>query len=344
MHVRVWLRSPRHTVTSFAMSVAFLMVLNQMCTVRLGPNLRIGMVRGNERLSSQVIKRFNARGVSLVSFANTPSGIVDMLAGRVAALIVVPASEQDEATLVFSGRNPWLDREIAGLVLRMASALPATGESPVRLEMKRSRLEPRDMTFFMTATALPFLIALLMTVNAGWFWVDEQCNGVLNQLVASPVPRHVLFAARLLSALIVSAATLAVVISVCRQFLPWPDPPAWLPWLGVMCVQLLVAGCVMTLVALLARSELVFTDIVTVGLFLLFFISGAVTPVSTMARWQQWLAWLSPTFYALRSMRAVMLGWDIFRVSDLFVLGGWALVTAAWAWMLLVHHRLTERT
>jgi len=122
----------------------------------------------------------------------------------------------------------------------------------------------------------------------------------------------------------------------------WPWPPRVGPWLGVIAVQMFAAGGLFFLLAALCRRYRFYVNVCSFMIIALMFVSGAVSPVEIMPDWQRTLAVWSPAFYAVRSMRAVMLGTEPVRAMDLVVVGSWGVVTHILGYVRLVRATIRE--
>jgi ABC-type multidrug transport system permease subunit len=337
---RLILRRPRHLIVSTLLSCTFLLLLNQLFIVRLGPELRIGIAMPSDSARARVAQALLDKGVSVVHYYSEPVARDDVAACRIAALVVQDALSNSMYAVVLNGRNPLLDRELLLMLVERGFALQNTVDTTVHVQLDNSPGDPARMTRFMTASVLPFLILALLAVNSGWWWVMEIERNTLNGFLATPVSRPVLVAGPVLAGALLSTGMLALAVLLTRRLVSWPWPARPAQFCALIGLTVFMAAGLTLAQATLCRSIMVFGDVTAFGLFVLFFASAVVTPLETMAAWQRWVAHFTPTYYAVRALRAAAGGGDIFRWRDVFVLCIWGLSGFLYGGMLLTRSTL----
>jgi ABC-type multidrug transport system permease subunit len=323
--VRCWLRRPRHLILSIVLSALFLVVTNHLLVIWLGSHVYIGVHTDSERVARTLTHHFSEVGLQTVRCASEEEGRRDIERGAIVGLMGVTGHSPRELRVTFSGRNPLLDRELASLMLSAAAGISGTATEDLKLTLVNSRHTPQVISAFMAAGTLPFLILLLTGVFSGVGWLSEWENKTLQQFLITPTPRTTFVLARAASAMLFSLAVLVGGLVICRPLVTWPLPENIPVWFGVIAIQAL-AGCgVYFAIAAACRSTMLFNDVTYTSGCILMFVTGAFVPVETMPPWERTLAYLTPTFYAVRSMRAALAATDVVYLHDLVVIAAWAI-------------------
>ncbi|GEM_PF-254290 len=343
LQIKLWLRMPKHIVVSIALGVSFLVLANRVMVVRLGPHVSVGVHTLSDNVAINAEREFNAFHLTMVRYPSLAQGTRDLKADRIIGLMSVPDDDPRAIRLLFGGRNPLMDRELAATLLQVASQVNSNAHRHARIIMENNRYTPDVMTTFMTAGLLPFLLLALASVNHGLFWLCDYERGTLYTMLATPVRRGVLVAGRTLGSLVVMLVTFAVTIAVCRQFVYWDIGTQPLLWWLVVAGQMLVMCGVFFAIATLCRRFALYTDAGLILVLVLMFLSGTLMPVQTMPVWARITSFMTPTFYAVRMMRAVMLGAEAVLPRDVLALACWAAIGFAFGYWRLRTATLDRR-
>jgi ABC-type multidrug transport system ATPase subunit/ABC-type multidrug transport system permease subunit len=343
LQIKLWLRMPKHIVVSIALGASFLVLANRVMVVRLGPHVNVGVHTQSDNVALRAEREFNAFHLTMVRYPSLEQGTRDLKADRIIGLMSVPDDDPRAIRLLFGGRNPLMDRELAATLLQVASQVNTNAHRRARIIMENNRYTPEVMTTFMTAGLLPFLLLALASVNHGLFWLCDYERGTLYTMLATPVRRGALVAGRTLGSLVVMLATFAVTIVICRQFVYWDIGPQPLLWWLVVAGQMLVMCGVFFAIATLCRRFALYTDAGLILVLVLMFLSGTLMPVQTMPSWARITSFLTPTFYAVRMMRAVMLGVETVLPRDVLALAFWAAMAFAFGYWRLRTATLDHR-
>lgn len=335
-HFRLWARRPAEAVLNVLLGIVYLVFVNQLFTVWLTGRIHVGVQSEDAGAESMLVSECAALGVTPVIFRDLPAARSELFHGRLHALISVEGMTPPLVELEFAGRNLLLDRELSGQLLRSVGRVVGREEGAVRLRLRNDRVTPEGLTTYVTAGMLVFLLLALANTNTGAFWIRELESGTLYTLFLTPASRLAIVAGRQLAGAVISAVILVLCILLCRLVVSWPLPHGRMPvWVGLLVLDLFLAGGVFFLIAVVFRQYRAFALVSLFAFVLLMFISGLLSPVETMPEWQRALAHFTPTFPAVRSMQAVMLGTDVLRGSDVAAIAAWTLAThSAGSWIL----------
>jgi ABC-type polysaccharide/polyol phosphate export permease len=192
------------------------------------------------------------------------------------------------------------------------------------------------MFVYVIASLLPFLILAVAAVNGGLLWLTAMESGTVHRYLLAATPPALWISCRALANGIYTFAMVLVAIMLARLCVAWPMPSAWLTWLGILALQTFAAAGLFFLVAVLCRRQVLYSDLAVLLVFLLMFLSGALTPVPVMQRYDQLIAACTPTYYFIRTMRAVMTGSVPVRMADVVIMALWGVLCfGAGYWRLL---------
>jgi ABC-2 type transport system permease protein len=172
-------------------------------------------------------------------------------------------------------------------------------------------------------------------VNLGISIALERDDGTLKRLAGTPMPKAAYFAGKALSALVIAALEVAILltIGVGLYGLRLPDTASkwltfgWVFLLGVACCTML--GIAMSSAARSGRSA---AAVMNLPYLVLQFISGVYFPFSTLPKGMQQIAALFPLKWLCQGLRSVFLpdsllsqepahSWELGKVA--LVLGAW---------------------
>lgn len=333
-----WCVTPHHAVLSIAVAIAYLAVMNQSFVVTLTSRVAVGVHTKDVDVGQRIRDDLTSRGLAVIAYDTVEAAAQALSNGLLAAAVDV-TTNTDTVAVMFAGRNPLMDRELAQVLFEMTARVAEQTGARYRLRLSGNSYHPNRTRAFVTANLVPFLLLSLIIVNCGIVQVLAIEDKTLFTQVLTPVPRGTLLAARLCSGMIVSLAVFLVAYGVCLPLVGLPVPARPLAWLGVCVLQLAVNGAVYLYLALLIRRYIPFAQVGLVSVTLLIFAGGGVTPFEVMPDWERILASCTPALYMIRTMRAVMLGSDVVRVNDLAVLAMWGIGGG-----VLAHQRLCRMT
>lgn len=336
-HLRVWWRTPRQVVTSVILSCVFLLVGTHLLHVRLSGRVTVGLCAADMPILFAIQNELTTLGITTVRCPNYEQATADLVAGRLVAVIsLMPRTLQ----LTLSGRNPMLDREINGVLLRVAARVSDIEQTGAQIVVVSSHQSLDEINAFMTASLIPFLIMTLATVNCGMHWLRDWEAGTIYTIKVLPLHRAVLPLARTLGGGLLVLVILGVALAACRCIVPWRLPDRPVAWVGVVLVQTVYALGFFTALATICKKYLFYVDAAMLLILLMMFTSGTIKPAEAMAGWEYALAHATPAFYAVRSMRAIMTDSAPLLLRDLVILGACAAGCFAIAYLLFTRARI----
>lgn len=337
-HFRLWWRRPLQWITSILLCSAYLLVGTQLLNVRIGSRVHVGLFSKGSPYILDVEKELKSHNISTVRYQDYSQGTNDLARGDIVAFI---AFGHRQLHLALSGRNPLLDRELDGLLLRIATRVTSRVPQAGRIVLDHERHTFKDMTTFMTASLVPFLIMALAMVNCGMHWLRDWEDRTIFSFLVTPASRITLLTARTLSGSVLALLILLISLAVSRLFITWYLPSHTLLWLAIILLQIIFGVGFFFALAAICRRYILYVDVSMLIVILLMFASATIKPIESMAQWECILAWCTPAFYAVRSMRAVMLGAEPLRFLDIFVLACWGIACYTIGYILLVRSRIS---
>ena len=322
-NIITWIRCPRHALVSIALSILFLLIADHIFVVWMGKNIAVGINVDNVRLTNRIAKEFHNVGLKPINYKNITNALLDINSGKIVAAVSVYTNNNQNINLIFSGKNPLLDRELSGILLTIAEKIFDSSNVQIKVNLINNLYSSENMSSFMAAGSLPFLLLILAAINCGLQWKNQWDKGILNSYLVTPVRRMALIIANLLSGISASFIILIISLIIGKFFVSWNLPQNIPAWLALILFQIVFASSLYLAVASLCRGPLLYNDISFMSTLILMFISGMLIPVITMPTWEKLLAYMLPTFYAVRSMRAIMTGNSALLLKDLLILFLW---------------------
>lgn len=343
VQVLQWWREPRHALVSVALSAVFLMIAHYLLIVYIGTHVQIGLYVPNPALARAVTRACAVHELNTRTFA-TPAAATDALRARaIVACVAITSNFPHQVGITLAGYNPLLDRIIAGMLIGVAADISGAQPGGPRLQMYNMRITRRALAMFMAASMLPLLIMILTALNGGLAWILDWEQGMLFRILVAPVPRLLLLLVRAagsaLLTLLVVAVAWALYSSISRPGTPVHVGAA----LAAVLVFVLAANGVMSAIASLTRRFLLYSDICFLLSFVLMFLSGALVPIETLPDWERFLAYCTPTYYAIRLARAAFAGTEPLLARDALILICWGVAGYALAYLNLRSARIDQR-
>ncbi len=321
--VKIFIRNYRAAFWGLLLSIAYLVIGTQILVITFGDRVNVGVCTHDLRVVNDVKEVLKKSGIKTVHYRRNDIGENALKIGEISALISITGSE---LTFMASGRNPMLDTQISVLLLSITPRLShrASGFGPqFKIIVKNLEMETLSIVTFMTASLLPLLIIHLGLVYCGQFWVQDWEGGQLYTLLASPARREAIIVGRTIGFALLMIINLTISLAVCRYVMPWQIPSSLLLWFLLILIQIFAATGLNFFFAAVCKKFVLYLNVVVIFLFVMSFISGVIIPAETLPQWEQILARFTPAFYAVRSMRAVMLGRTPVLAADFFTLFAW---------------------
>jgi ABC-2 type transport system permease protein len=172
--------------------------------------------------------------------------------------------------------------------------------------------------------------ALFVAIFFGLAVIWERDVGMLQRLLATPLPRAAIVLGKAFGAAVRAAtqgALLLVVVAIAGIDLRW-NPLRLLGALVLLALGTAAFAALSMLVASLVRSRERFMGIGQLVTMPLFFASSALYPLSIMPTWLRWVAHANPLTYEVEGLRGLLVGVDGGRLwLDFLVVVGFLVVT-----------------
>jgi ABC-2 type transport system permease protein len=349
--LRKFFRSPALMMVSMTMPLVQLIILGSS----LGGKIRgahVGVVdydRGSQAL--KVEEGFNAIAANIRTFTTVPydneqSAREDVRNGKIAAAVIIPAQysrrvlagDAPAIGLVVDNSDQTLSNSIQAELQGLVDSLNAPLVGPrvaTGISLQTVELYPyvEYMKYLLSGSiALAMFVAVM--IGGGMLYIDDKARGVHEGYLVTPITRL-----ELVLGLNLAGAIKAIMSGICLTVIG-----SLVAGLGVIfhpvSALLLLAMIVSTSVAfngmmflLMVRVEDPLVPRAMFGVLntLLFFPSGAISPISGLPRWLQAVANVDPFTYAVHGFKAVLIkdgGFSAIRADVLFLMAFGAITLA----------------
>jgi ABC-2 type transport system permease protein len=358
--MRKFFRSPALMMVSMTLPLVQLIILGNAFGGKIR-GARMGVVdydRGSQAL--KIHEAFNAIAVNIrtfttVSYDNEDQAREDVRTGRIDGAVIIP---KQYSRRVLAGDSPSIGLVVDNTDQTMSNALEAEMQSlvdalnapiiqpkvvqQVALEIVELYPYVEYMKYLLSGSvALAMYVAVM--IGGGMLYIDDKARGVHEGYLVTPITRwELVLGLNLAGAIkaVLSGVTLTVIGSL-------------LAGLGVIFHPIIVLQLALLIIATsIAFNGMMFLMMVRVedplvprAMFgvlntLLFFPSGAISPITGFPKWLRAIAVVDPFSYAVHGFKAILLkdgGFTAIR-GDLVFLFGFGLLT------LLVATPLFKRT
>lgn len=198
---------------------------------------------------------------------------------------------------------------------------------------------PQDTDYIPYLTVSILVISLMIgaLLPAGTGAAREWEMGTMKELLLSPAPRWAMLVGKMLGALLVSLASVAIVLLVLI-FVVGVRPVHWDEVIGYTLLTLIIFIALGTLLGTLLKQRQAVTSL-TIGVSIpLFFLSGAFGPISFTTPIIQWLARIFPVYYAIVLQQHAFHNFTLNTLGigvNVLILCGYALAVIALATFVL---------
>ncbi len=339
--MRAWCATPHHALLSITLAVSYLVIINQSFVVQLTKRVVMGVYTKDIDVGQRLRDELTGKGMAVVAYATVAEGRHALSNGVLASFIEVYTTNAERAVVAFGGRNPLMDREISSVLFGMTSRIADQADPLRQLVVEDNSYTPDRMRAFITASLAPFLLLSLVVINCGNVQVLAVEDKTLFAFLLTPASRWTLILARLLSGSVLSWLVFLIAYAICAPLIGLPAPARPVLWCAVTVLQLLSSGAFYFFMALVIRRYIPFSHFGLISVTLLTFAGGAITPMEVMPHWERVLACMTPALYAIRSMRAALLGFVPVQANDLVMLTLWGTVSAMLAYLRLCRTTLS---
>lgn len=358
--MRKFFRSPALMMVSMTLPLVQLIILGNAFGGKIR-NARMGVVdydHGSQSL--KIHEAFQAIAVNIRTFTTVPysneqNAREDVRTGRIDGAVIIPAQYSRR---VMAGDSPQLGLVVDNTDQTMSNSLEAEMESLVdslnapaiqpkvlqQISLETVELYPYiEYMKYLLAGSITLAMYVAVMIGGGMLYIDDKARGVHEGYLVTPITKL-----ELVMGLNVAGAIKAVISGVCITLIG-----TLLAGLGVIFHPIAVLQLILLIVSTsIAFNGMMFLMMVRVedplvprAMFgvlntLLFFPSGAISPITGFPKWLKAIAVVDPFTYAVHGFKSVLLKDGGFGAIwfDLVFLFGFGLLT------LLVSTPLFKRT
>lgn len=358
--MRKFFRSPALMMVSMTLPLVQLIVLGNAFGGKIR-GARMGVVdydRGSQSL--KVREAFNAiaaniRTFTTVSYDNEQTAREDVRTGKIDGAVIIPAQYSRR---VLAGDSPQIGLVVDNSDQTMSNSLESEMQSLVdalngptiqpkvvqQIALEIVELYPYvEYMKYLLAGSITLAMYVAVMIGGGMLYIDDKARGVHEGYLVTPISKL-----ELVMGLNVAGAIKAVMSGVCitvigtllaglgSVFHPMEDLQLFLLILSTS----IAFNGMMFLMMVRVEDPLVPRAMFGVLNTLLFFPSGAISPVTGFPKWMQAIAVADPFTYAVHGFKAVLLKDGGFSAIwfDLIFLSGFGVLT------LLISTPLFKRT
>jgi len=164
-----------------------------------------------------------------------------------------------------------------------------------------------DTTRFDTFAPLliGFFVFLFVFLLAGIGFLKERMTGTLERMLTTPIKRHEIVLGYVCGFGLLATIQTIVLVLYAVYVLQLGPPESIIKDILINIAVALVALSLGLLLSTFAKSEFQMMQFIPVVIVPQIFLSG-IFPLDTLSRWFQWLAYLTPLYYAGDALKAVM--------------------------------------
>jgi ABC-type polysaccharide/polyol phosphate export systems, permease component len=161
---------------------------------------------------------------------------------------------------------------------------------------------------------LPGIIAQTLLFTAMFLGISviwDRQFGFMKEILVAPVGRVSIFAGKMLG--VGTSAMIQGLIVIALGFIIGIPLSLYAVGLAIPLMLIITVGlvCIGLIIASLMTSLESFGTIVTFVNMPMFFLSGALFPVTNLPSWVQWIFYINPLTYSVDALRSVMIpGWN----------------------------------
>jgi ABC-2 type transport system permease protein len=349
--MRKFFRSPALMMVSLTMPLVQLVILGNAFGGKIR-GAQVGVVDYDR--SSQALKieeAFNAiaaniRTFSTIAYDDEQKAREDVRTGKIAAAVIIPAQYSRR---VLAGDSPALglvvdnsDQTLSGsLEAEMQSVVdslnaPAVQSKVVQqISLETVELYPYvEYMKYLLGGSIALAMYVAVMIGGGMLYIDDKARGVHEGYLVTPITRLELVLGLNLAGTIkgvMSGICLTVIGSLLAGLGVIFNPVSALLLLLLIVATSMAFNGMMFLMMVRVEDPLVPRAMFGVLNTLLFFPSGAISPVTGLPKWLQAIAHVDPFTYAVHGFKAILLkdgGLTAIRM-DLFFLAGFGILTLA---------------
>jgi ABC-2 type transport system permease protein len=351
--MRKFFRSPALMMVSLTMPLVQLIILGNAFGGKIR-NARVGGVgydRGSQAL--KIEEDFNSvaaniRTFTTVAYEDEQRAREDVRTGKIDGAVIIPAQYSRR---VLAGDSPSIGLVVDNSDQTLSSSLEAEMQSVVdslnapmieqkvatTIAMETVELYPYvEYMKYLLGGSVALAMYVAVMIGGGMLYIDDKARGVHEGFLATPITSLEMVLGLNLAGTIkavMSGITLTVIGSLLAGLGVIFNPGSALLLLLLIIATSLAFNGMMFLMMVRVEDPLVPRAMFGVLNTLLFFPSGAISPVTGLPKWLQAIAHVDPFTYAVHGFKAILLkdgGFTAIRM-DLLFLTGFGIVTLALA-------------
>ncbi|HLH34187.1 MAG TPA: ABC transporter permease [Alloacidobacterium sp.] len=358
--MRKFFRSPALMMVSMTLPLVQLIILGNAFGGKIR-GARMGVVdydRGSQAL--KIHEAFNAIAVNIRTFTTVPydnedQAREDVRTGKIEGAVIIP---KQYSRRVFAGDSPSIGLVVDNTDQTMSNALEAEMQSLVdalnapiiqpkvvqQVALEIVELYPYvEYMKYLLAGSVALAMYVAVMIGGGMLYIDDKARGVHEGYLVTPITRwELVLGLNLAGAIkaVLSGVTLTVIGSLLAGLGVIFHPIVVLQLSLLIVATSIAFNGMMFLMMVRVEDPLVPRAMFGVLNTLLFFPSGAISPITGFPKWLRAIAVVDPFSYAVHGFKAILLkdgGFTAIR-TDLVFLFGFGLLT------LLVATPLFKRT
>ena len=358
--MRKFFRSPALMMVSMTLPLVQLIILGNAFGGKIR-GARMGVVdydRGSQAL--KIHEAFNAIAVNIRTFTTVPydnedQAREDVRTGKIEGAVIIP---KQYSRRVLAGDSPSIGLVVDNTDQTMSNALEAEMQSLVdalnapiiqpkvvqQVALEIVELYPYvEYMKYLLAGSVALAMYVAVMIGGGMLYIDDKTRGVHEGYLVTPITRwELVLGLNLAGAIkaVLSGVTLTVIGSLLAGLGVIFHPIVVLQLSLLIVATSIAFNGMMFLMMVRVEDPLVPRAMFGVLNTLLFFPSGAISPITGFPKWLRAIAVVDPFSYAVHGFKAILLkdgGFTAIR-TDLVFLFGFGLLT------LLVATPLFKRT
>jgi ABC-2 type transport system permease protein len=349
--MRKFFRSPALMMVSMTMPLVQLIILGNAFGGKIR-GAQVGVVdydRGSQAL--KIEEGFNSiaaniRTFTTVAYDDEKKAREDVRTGKIDGAVIIPAQYSRR---VLAGDSPTVGLVVDNSDQTLSSSLQAEMQSLID-GLNAPAIEPKVATQialetvelypyveymkYLLAGSISLAMFVAVMIGGGMLYIDDKARGVHEGYLVTPITKlELVLGLNLAGAIkaILSGISLTVIGSLLAGLGVIFNPMSALLLLAMIVSTSIAFNGMMFLMMVRIEDPLVPRAMFGVLNTLLFFPSGAISPISGLPKWLQAVAHVDPFTYAVHGFKAVLIkdgGFTAIRM-DLFFLFAFGAVTLA---------------
>jgi len=341
--MRKFFRSPALMMVSMTLPLVQLIILGNAFGGKIR-GARMGVVDYDGGSQALKLKEgFNAIAANIRTFTTTPyeneqQARVDVRTGKIDGAVIIPrqysrrvlAGDSPQIGLVVDNSDQTLSSSLEAEVQSLVDSLNAPAIQPKvvpQITLETVELYPYvEYMKYLLAGSVALAMYVAVMIGGGMLYIDDKARGVHEGYLVTPITRLELVLGLNLAGTIkavLSGISLTVIGSLLAGLGVIFNPMSALLLMAMIVCTSIAFNGMMFLMMVRVEDPLVPRAMFGVLNTLLFFPSGAISPISGLPKWLQAIAHVDPFTYAVHGFKAVLIkdgGFTAIRLDLLFLL------------------------